>query len=108
MRRLGELVEQEFAGSQALDALLPGAVVHHRAHAAPSRVKGDSPEPAVFVGLDENVVLVRGRQRLGVFEVGVDGKVPEEGVPAARAGLSRQQRGLAAGVNHEAGGTMLP
>ena len=66
----------------------------------------DGPEPAVLVGLDEDVVLVGGGQRFRALEVGVDGEVLEEGVPAAGCGLLGQQSGLTGGVDDEAGGQL--
>ena len=101
MAALGQLGFQERLGAVLLDALLPGLGVDHRADAGAAGVQRYAPEPAVPVGLDEDVVLVGLGQRFGPREVGVDRQVLEEGVPLFHLQMAGQQRRLSAGVDHE-------
>ena len=61
--------------------------VHNSAHAGQSCVEWDSPEPALWVGLNKDIGFIRFRKPLGTLEVAVDRQVPEKRVPLPKLQL---------------------
>ena len=94
---------EERLQAPAPDLRLGHVAVDDGADAGDPGVERDGPEPSVRVGLDEDVGLVGRRQAGRPLEVGEDGHVAEEGVPAPQVEGAAEERRLAAGVDHEVG-----
>ena len=102
MGRERDLGFEEASGTEFAQSLLADVLVHDRADAGDAGVQRNLPEPAVFVGLDEDVAVVGRIEVCGVAVVAVDGEVLEVLVPLVQVQLAAEQRGLPAGVDEEA------
>ena len=103
----GDLRFQKAARAQLPDAVLSAGSVHHRAHAGPAVAQGNVPQPAVRLGLNQDVAFVGGWQPRSAPVVAVHGQVAEKVIPLPQPQLARQKSALPAGVHYEPGRQFL-
>jgi hypothetical protein len=102
MGSLAYLMQEELLHSLPGDSLLPGLAVYYGADTGFSGMQGDGPKPALRVGLDKNVVFIRGRKAFSSRKIPVDRQILEEGIPSSKAQLAAEQSGGATGIYDEA------
>ena len=102
VRRERNLRLEEAARAVLAQSGLANVLVDHRADAAHAGVQRNLPEPAVLVGLDEDVAVVGRVEMRCAAVVAVDREVLEERVPLLELKLAAENRRLPAGVDHEA------
>ena len=92
---------EEACRPEIAQTLLADVFVDHCADAGHSGVQWNLPEPAVLIGLDEDVAVVGWLEVLGVSVVAEDSEVLEVFVPLMQVQLATEDGRLSAGVDEE-------
>ena len=104
----GHLVAKEAFETGLADGGRAEVAVHHSAHARDAAGQRDFPQPAVLIGLDEDIAVVRRIEMRAPGVVAVHGEVAEERIPLLHASCTRDEGVLSGRVDHERGIHVLP